>query len=207
MKRRLVATQVRAALRDWPAVVVVGPRQCGKTTLARALSRSYFDLEQNEDQLRLDASWSEVTASPRLTVLDEAQSWPELFPRLRGAIDGERKRNGRFLLTGSVSPGLMRDVSESLAGRPAFSRTIYCHFSACAQAADGSMSRMTTLVSSKNPVAGTLGGRSTDRRFGPILDLETWNAGEFADVVGHENPSLGARMRREPQVVVADDVP
>ena len=53
----------------------------------------------------------------RLAIFDEAQSWPELFPRLPGAIDRERERTGRFLLTGSVSPGLMRDVSESLAGR------------------------------------------------------------------------------------------
>src|SRR5208283_5682745 len=49
--------------------------------------------------------------------LDEAQSWPEVFPRLRGAIDADRKRNGRFLLLGSVSPSLMVKVSESLAGR------------------------------------------------------------------------------------------
>jgi len=117
MKRRKVATQVRASLRDWPAVVVVGPRQCGKTTLARALSSAYFDLEQNEDRLRLDAHFPEVTAGRRVTVFDEAQFWPDLFPRLRGAIDLDRKRNGRFLLTGSVSPALMRNVSESLAGR------------------------------------------------------------------------------------------
>jgi predicted AAA+ superfamily ATPase len=117
VKRRMVTAQLRAALRDWPAAVLVGPRQCGKTTLARALSSSYFDLEQNEDRVRLDASWTEVMASRRLTVFDEAQSWPDLFPRLRGAVDRERKRVGRFLLTGSVSPRLMRDVSESLAGR------------------------------------------------------------------------------------------
>ncbi|MBI2157555.1 MAG: DUF4143 domain-containing protein, partial [Candidatus Rokubacteria bacterium] len=50
-------------------------------------------------------------------MLDEAQSWPAVFSRLRGAIDADRKRNGRFLLLGSVSPGLTREVSESLAGR------------------------------------------------------------------------------------------
>lgn len=53
----------------------------------------------------------------RLIVLDEAQSWPELFPRLRGAIDAERQKSGRFLLLGSVSPALTKHVSESLAGR------------------------------------------------------------------------------------------
>jgi hypothetical protein len=102
---------------DWPAVVLVGPRQCGKTTLARTLSSAYFDLEQNEDRVRLDADWPDVVGGRRRAILDEAQSWPDLFPRLRGAIDHDRKRNGRFLLTGSVSPALRRGVSESLAGR------------------------------------------------------------------------------------------
>ncbi len=117
MKRRKITKLVGAALSDWPAVALVGPRQCGKTTLARALSSTYFDLEQNEDRVRVDAGWDEITSGRHLVVFDEAQSWPELFPRLRGAIDGDRKRTGRFLLTGSVSPALMRDVGESLAGR------------------------------------------------------------------------------------------
>lgn len=117
MKRRLVATQVRSTLADWPAVAVIGPRQCGKTTLAHVLSSSYFDLEQTEDRVRLDAGWADIITGRRLTVFDEAQSWPDLFPRLRGAIDRDRKRARRFLLTGSVSPALMHDVAESLAGR------------------------------------------------------------------------------------------
>ena len=96
---------------------MVGPRQCGKTTLARSLGGRYFDLEQEPDRLRLDLEWDRVTASPELVVLDEAQAWPEIFARLRGAIDEDRGRNGRFLLLGSVSPSLMRQVSESLAGR------------------------------------------------------------------------------------------
>jgi len=53
----------------------------------------------------------------KLIILDEAQTWPEVFPRLRGAIDTERRRYRRFLLLGSVSPALMTQVSESLAGR------------------------------------------------------------------------------------------
>ena len=61
--------------------------------------------------------WEDAAAGSRLVVLDEAQAWPEIFPRLRGAIDGDRKRNGRFLLLGSVTPSLMTRVSESLAGR------------------------------------------------------------------------------------------
>lgn len=108
---------VRARLKDYPAVGLVGPRQTGKTTLARALSPVYFDLEQPAERIRLDLQWNALMKQRKLVVLDEAQAWPEVFPRLRGAIDAERKRVGRFLLLGSVSPSLMRHVSESLAGR------------------------------------------------------------------------------------------
>ena len=96
---------------------MVGPRQCGKTTLARATGALYFDLEDEGDRVRLDLRWDGLLAGKELVVLDEAQAWPEVFPRLRGAIDRDRKRMGRFLLLGSVSPALMRQVSESLAGR------------------------------------------------------------------------------------------
>lgn len=102
---------------EYPAVALVGPRQCGKTTLARAFDGDYFDLEQEADRLRLDLEWPRLAAGRQLTILDEAQAWPEIFNRLRGAIDAERKRNGRFLLLGSVAPSLMARVSESLAGR------------------------------------------------------------------------------------------
>ena len=94
-----------------------GSRQSGKTTLARSLGGHYFDLEQAPDRLRLDLEWQSLIVSRQLVILDEAQVWPEVFPRLRGAIDADRKRHGRFLLLGSVSPALMTQVSESLAGR------------------------------------------------------------------------------------------
>jgi predicted AAA+ superfamily ATPase len=106
-------------LRRFPAVAVVGPRQCGKTTLARELAAGYFNLEAPEDRLKLDATWPQVMKGPFPVVLDEAQCWPEVFSRLRGEIDAARKKNGRFILLGSIAPSLMRGVSESLAGRMA----------------------------------------------------------------------------------------
>ncbi|MDP3069480.1 MAG: ATP-binding protein [Opitutaceae bacterium] len=117
MIAREMTALVRARLKDYPAVGLVGPRQTGKTTLARELSAVYFDLEQPAERIRLDLQWDGLMKQKKLVVLDEAQAWPEVFPRLRGAIDAERKRVGRFLLLGSVSPALMRQVSESLAGR------------------------------------------------------------------------------------------
>jgi len=104
-------------LAAFPAVALVGPRQCGKTTLARSLGGRYYDLEQPDDRLRLDLEWTGVTTADELVILDEVQADPGVLPRLRGAIDTDRKRNGRFLLLGSVAPSLMMWASESLAGR------------------------------------------------------------------------------------------
>lgn len=117
MVRRRLFERVTALLAESPAVALVGPRQCGKTTLARSFGGEYFDLEQESERLRLDLLWDSLVASQRLIILDEAQSWPAIFPRLRGTIDADRKRTGRVLLLGSVSPALMTQVSESLAGR------------------------------------------------------------------------------------------
>jgi hypothetical protein len=117
MHLRAIEAVLRARLRDYPAAVLVGPRQCGKTTLARSLGGAYFDLEQEADQLRLDIEWPELLRGNKRLILDEAQNHPGIFPRIRGAIDERRSKSGRFLLLGSVSPALMHQVSESLAGR------------------------------------------------------------------------------------------
>ena len=114
---RRVTQVVARRLAEYPAVTLVGPRQSGKTTLAKSIGGHYFDLEQEGERLRLDIEWPELVARKRLIILDEAQAWPEVFSRLRGAIDQDRARLGRFLLLGSVSPSLMTQVSESLAGR------------------------------------------------------------------------------------------
>jgi hypothetical protein len=114
---RLYARQVRDKLGKYPAVGILGPRQCGKTTLARQIGGIYFDMETAGSAARLDAEWETLTAGSELIIIDEAQHAPEVFSRLRGTIDSDRKRNGRFLLLGSVSPALMENVSEALTGR------------------------------------------------------------------------------------------
>ena len=113
----MIQPLIRDRLAHYPAVALVGARQCGKTTLARALGGRYCDLEQESDRLRLDLEWESLAAGNQLVILDEAHSWPQVFARLRGTIDRDRRRAGRFLLLGSVSPALMLQVSESLAGR------------------------------------------------------------------------------------------
>ena len=117
MLTRTLLPQLRRRLARYPAVALVGPRQCGKTTLAQSLGGAYYDLERESDRLRLDLEWAKRTAGRQRIILDEAQAWPEIFARVRGAIDKDRKRNGRFLVLGSVAPALAAHASESLTGR------------------------------------------------------------------------------------------
>jgi predicted AAA+ superfamily ATPase len=113
--------KLRSLLRSFPAVLLVGPRQCGKSTLARHVvpGWTHLDLERPADLSILTADLEGFfDAHPRLVVIDEAQRLPEVFSVLRYVIDRSRG-NGRFLLLGSASPTLMRSVSETLAGRVA----------------------------------------------------------------------------------------
>jgi predicted AAA+ superfamily ATPase len=112
--------RIRGALRHNPAVALLGPRQCGKTTLARMLvepgSANYFDLEDAASLRRLDDPQTALGELRGLVVLDEVQRRPEIFPVLRVLLDRPRTP-ARFLLLGSASPALLQQSSESLAGR------------------------------------------------------------------------------------------
>jgi uncharacterized protein len=128
MITRLLQPRLDQRLRQFPAVVLLGPRQVGKTTLARTCSAArtgvYLDLENPADLEKLaDARGYLGTQTGRLTVVDEVQRAPGLFQVLRGLID-ERIRAGEpaghFLLLGSASMDLLRQSSESLAGRIAY---------------------------------------------------------------------------------------
>ena len=110
MIKRDFTKLVSIRLEKYPAVGLVGPRQCGKTTLAKSLKGLYFDLEIESDRVKLDAQWPEIIDSDKLIILDEAQMMPEIFPRIRSAIDKQRKRMGKFMILGSVSPALMKQV-------------------------------------------------------------------------------------------------
>ena len=123
--RQLHLDQLANRLADFPVVAMLGPRQVGKTTLARQLATQwpgpvkYFDLQDPEDQARLSDPAFVLRPLSGLVVLDEIQTRPDLFSLLRVLAD--RPDNpARFLLLGSAAPELMCHTAESLAGRVAF---------------------------------------------------------------------------------------
>jgi predicted AAA+ superfamily ATPase len=115
---------VRRLLSEQPVVALLGARQIGKTTLARQVARSYgasvafFDLESSRDLAKLADPMLALEPLRGLVVLDEVQRRPDIFPTLRVLAD--RPRGARFLVLGSASPELLRQTSETLAGRIAF---------------------------------------------------------------------------------------
>lgn len=118
--RRADLSVIQAALRRSRVVALLGPRQCGKTTLARQLvpadSANYFDLEDPTSAARLSAPETTLGPLRGLVVIDEIQRQQELFPLLRVLAD-RKPRPARFLILGSASPDLLRQSSETLAGR------------------------------------------------------------------------------------------
>ena len=110
---------VRARLRRAPVTALLGPRQCGKTTLAQSLkAEHFFDLEDPRSLARLDEPQTALEGLAGTVVIDEVQRKPNLFPLLRVLAD--RQQATRYLLLGSASPDLVKEVSESLAGRVAY---------------------------------------------------------------------------------------
>lgn len=123
VQRTSSVARVEAALGRAPVTALLGPRQCGKTTLARQVAEGrrsqFFDLESASDARRLENPELVLSSRDALIVLDEIQARPNLFNALRVLVD-RPGRTPRFLVLGSASPALVRGVSESLAGRVEF---------------------------------------------------------------------------------------
>ncbi len=131
MVDREALADVRSALDHFPVAALLGPRQVGKTTLALKIADDlghenvrYLDLESENDRARLQNAEAYLEAQRgRLVILDEIHRMPELFVSLRGVVDRRRRsglRTGQFLVLGSASLELLRQSSESLAGRIAY---------------------------------------------------------------------------------------
>jgi len=119
-KKRVIEEKINRLLVMFPVVAIVGPRQCGKSTLVKQLRPDwkYYDLESPDDyQLISSDPVAFFSLNTENVIIDEAQQYPELFRVLRGVIDSNRKKKGRFILTGSSSPDIVKGITESLAGR------------------------------------------------------------------------------------------
>lgn len=120
IKRLNLSRQIQQALKRSRVVSLIGPRQCGKTTMARELvsadSPNYFDLEDPQSLARLDEPMTALKPLRGVVVIDEVQRRPDLFPILRVLVD-RRPITARFLILGSTSSDFLRQSAESLAGR------------------------------------------------------------------------------------------
>lgn len=119
---REIEPDVQKNLKDFPVVAILGPRQSGKSTLAKRIVSSrktsiYLDLELESDLRKIEDPELFLSGhEDKLVCIDEIQRMPDLFRSLRGLID-KRRKNGRFLILGSAARDLIRQSSETLAGR------------------------------------------------------------------------------------------
>jgi predicted AAA+ superfamily ATPase len=125
--KRKLTNEINESLRHFPVVALIGPRQCGKSTLIRYLLCSdkalvYLDLDRQSDLQKLDeAEWFFQSQKEKIICLDEIQRKPEIFRLIRSLAD-EWRKNSSFIILGSASRDLLKQSSESLAGRISYKR-------------------------------------------------------------------------------------
>lgn len=118
--KRNVEQNIKQLLEFFPVVLIIGARQTGKTTIAKNCCPgwSYYDLQNGKDldYISRDYDFFFKEEADKV-IIDEAQELPQLFKELRGVVDADRSQRGRYVLTGSSSPELLKEASDSLAGR------------------------------------------------------------------------------------------
>ena len=216
--RSAIVSQIERTLSVHPVAALLGPRQCGKTTLARMIAErqvaTYFDLENPVDVRRLSAPMIVLEALSGLVIIDEIQRRPDLFELLRVLVDRPESAV-RFLILGSASPQLVRGASESLAGRIGFidlsgfnlGEVETAHrdrlwvrgcFPRSFLATDDAASMMwrqdfmRTFLERDIPQLGITVAAETLRRFWTMIAHfhgETWNAAQFARSLGASEPT------------------
>ncbi len=218
LDRPAAVARLELALEENPVCALLGPRQCGKSTLARALAgrgaAHWFDLENSEDRAALRQPALALKPLKGLVVIDEVQREPELFTALRPLAD-RRGKPARFLILGSASPHLVKGVSESLAGRVGFVdlagftlgeagmeslETLWLRggfprsFLAASEAASvrWRVDFIRTFLEQDMPQLGIRTASETLRRFWTMVAHyhgQVWNAAELARALGASEPS------------------
>ncbi len=221
LERKTTVKAVQGLLKRHPVVGIVGARQVGKTTLTRMIAKgsrkpsTFFDLERPEDLARLQDPMLALEGLRGLVVIDEIQRLPDLFPVLRVLSDRPRTP-ARFLVLGSASPALLRQSSESLAGRIVYHELGgFCLEEAGAARLQplwlrGGMPRsylapslkashewrrgfLQTFLERDLPQLGINVSANTMRRFWTMLahyHAQTWNSSEFARAFGVSNKTI-----------------
>ncbi len=178
-KKRLVEQKIDWLLDMFPVVAIIGSRQCGKSTLVKNVRPDwkYYDLERPDDyQLITSDPLGFFARQSEKTIIDEAQQYPELFNVLRGIIDQDRKAVGRFLLTGSSSPEIVKGLSESMAGRIA---TIELWPFKIAEFYDKPLSQIYSLLSQNRPDLDRISGLKPELDVKQIYDH--WQLGGYPE--------------------------
>jgi len=178
-KKKQLAEKIHFLLDLFPAVAIIGSRQCGKSTLVKSLAPDwkYYDLDRPDDfQLISTDPLAFFNRQNTNVIIDEAQQFPELFQVLRSIIDQNRDQTGRFLLTGSSSPEIIKGLSESLAGRIA---TVELWPFKMSEFYEQPLPDIYSLLTSKNTDLGQLDKLSTELTLSQMY--EHWLFGGYPE--------------------------
>lgn len=180
IQRKEYLQQLAKAVHRSPVTSLLGPRQCGKTTLARALgapeNAHYFDLESVPDQHRLQNPELLLGSLEGLVILDEIQYKPELFNVLRVLVDRPENRC-KFLILGSASPHIIKKISETLAGRTEFIELSGFNLAECGEGGMGQL--------------WIRGGFPRSYLAGSEEDSRVWREGFIRTFLEQDIPQLG----------------